>query len=210
MVQDDPAEQDRDPEHGGIQSDRPAQRYTPNAGLVLSDPAHRFTPFHRRAVDMTVRRTALVGALAMAILGVPALPVLAQDLGAAPVDTLLVAATAMAAQKFRMAEAPVTGSFQIRKEGGRQVLVLSSDFKTNDQAPDLKVILSPSANPLAATKPPQYALKPGTYTILAPLKSSSGAQSYLIPDSIDLKGMRSVLIWCQKFNATMAWAPLNP
>ena len=130
---------------------------------------------------MTVRRTALVGALAMAILGVPALPVLAQDLGAAPVDTMLVAATAMAAQKFRMAEAP-----------------------------DLKVILSPSANPLAATKPPQYALKPGTYTILAPLKSSSGAQSYLIPDSIDLKGMRSVLIWCQKFNATMAWAPLNP
>jgi hypothetical protein len=122
----------------------------------------------------------------------------------------LVAATVMAAQKFRMAEAPVTGTIQIHKEGGRQVLVLSSDFKTNDQAPDLKVILSPLENPLAATKPPHYPLKSGTYTILAPLKSSSGAQSYPIPDSIDLKGKRSVLIWCQKFNATMAWAPLNP
>jgi hypothetical protein len=146
----------------------------------------------------------------MAILGIPAIPVLAQGQGAAPADTRQAAAMAMAAQKFRMAEAPVSGSFQIRREGGRQVLILSSDFKTNDQAPDLKVILSPSANPLAATKPPQYALKPGTYTILAPLKSSSGAQRYLIPDSIDWKGMRSVLIWCQKFNATMAWAPLNP
>ena len=166
MAQDEPAEQDRDPEHGGIQSDGPSQRYTPNAGSVLSDPVHRFTPFHRRAVDMTVPRTALVGTLAMAILGIPAIPVLAQGQGAAPADTRQAAAMAMAAQKFRMAEAPVSGSFQIRREGGRQVLILSSDFKTNDQAPDLKVILSPSANPLAATKPPQYALKPGTYTIL--------------------------------------------
>ncbi|MCS5700896.1 DM13 domain-containing protein [Cyanobium sp. FGCU-52] len=157
---------------------------------------------------MTVRRTTLAGALAMAILSVPALPVLAQDRGVAPAETWLAAAAA--ARKLRMAEAPVTGSIQIRREGGRQVLVLSRDFKTNDQAPDLKVVFSPSANPLAATKPPHYPLKPGTYTILAPLKSSSGAQSYPIPDSIELKGQRSVLIWCQKFNATMAWAPLNP
>jgi hypothetical protein len=97
----------------------------------------------------------------------------------------------------------------IKKEGSRKLLVLSSDFKTNDMAPDLKVIFSPSTTPLASTKAPGFPLKPGSYTILASLKSSSGAQTYTIPDSIDLKAQGSVLIWCKKFNATMAWAPLK-
>jgi len=115
----------------------------------------------------------------------------------------------MAKHSFLKAEAPVSGSFMIKKEGGKQILVLSSDFKTNDMAPDLKVVFSPSATPLASTKAPGYPLKPGSYTILASLKSPSGAQSYVIPASIDLSKQRSVLIWCQKFNATMAWAPLK-
>jgi hypothetical protein len=111
---------------------------------------------------------------------------------------------------FQMAEAPVAGSFTIKKEGGRQVLSLSSDFKTNDKAPDLKVIFSHSPTPLASTKAPGFPLQPGSYTILASLKSSQGAQSYEIPASINLKAQGSVLIWCKHFNATMAWAPLKP
>jgi len=117
---------------------------------------------------------------------------------------------AMASGSFRKAEAPVSGGFTISEEGGKKVLTLSSDFKTNDMAPDLKVIFSPSATPLAATKSPGFPLKAGSYTILAPLKSSKGAQSYVIPASFDLKSQKSVLIWCQKFNATMAWSPLKP
>ena len=117
---------------------------------------------------------------------------------------------AMAKGTFRQAEAPVSGGFSIHKEGGRTVLTLSSDFKTNDMAPDLKVAFSPSATPLAMSKPPAYPLKAGSYTVLAKLKSSQGAQSYVIPASIDLKAQNSVLIWCEKFNATMAWAPLKP
>jgi hypothetical protein len=110
---------------------------------------------------------------------------------------------------FQKAEAPVSGSFMIKKEAGKQVLVLSRDFRTNDSAPDLKVAFSPSATPLAMSKPPKYELKPGSYTVLAPLRSSKGAQSYVIPASINLSQQKSVLIWCQKFNATMAWAPLK-
>jgi hypothetical protein len=119
-------------------------------------------------------------------------------------------AMAMASGSFRKAEAPVSGGFSISEQGGKTVLTLSSDFKTNDMAPDLKVIFSPSATPLAATKAPGFPLKPGSYTVLASLKSSKGAQSYVIPASIDLKAQKSVLIWCQKFNATMAWSPLKP
>jgi hypothetical protein len=119
-------------------------------------------------------------------------------------------AMAMASGSFRKAEAPVSGGFTISEEGGKRVLTLSGDFKTNDMAPDLWVAFSPSATPLAMSKAPAFPLKPGSYTLLSKLKSSKGGQSYMIPASIDLKAQKSVLIWCQKFNATMAWAPLKP
>jgi hypothetical protein len=159
---------------------------------------------------MSVVSKTLVGAIALAMLGTAAQPVLAGTPMLAQENMMMAPHGTMAKHSFLKAEAPVSGSFMIKKEGGKQMLVLSSDFKTNDMAPDLKVIFSPSATPLAMTKAPGYPLKPGSYTILAPLKSSSGAQSYVIPASIDLKAQGSVLIWCKKFNATMAWAPLKP
>lgn len=118
-------------------------------------------------------------------------------------------AGAMAKGSFRMAEQPVSGGYLIHSEGGKKVLTLSKDFKTSDMAPDLKIVFSASTTPLASTKAPAYPLKPGSYTILAPLKTSMGLQSYTIPASIDLSKQGSVLIWCEKFNATMAWAPLK-
>ncbi len=157
---------------------------------------------------MTALSKSLVAALALAILGRSAVPVHAQSM--MKEDKMMAPAGATAKQSFRKAEAPVSGSFMVKKEGGKQLLVLSSDFKTNDMAPDLKVIFSPSATPLASTKAPGYPLKAGSYTILASLKSASGSQSYVIPASIDLSKQGSVLIWCKKFNATMAWAPLKP
>jgi hypothetical protein len=151
----------------------------------------------------------LAGALALTILGSSATPGQAETVKG-PVPTLIAQAAPLAMQSFRMAEAPVTGSFTIIEKGGKQLLVLSGDFKTKETAPDLKVIFSPSAMPLASTKAPSFPLKAGTYTVLAPLKSASGAQSYVIPASIDLSQQGSVMIWCEAFNATMAWAPLKP
>jgi hypothetical protein len=110
---------------------------------------------------------------------------------------------------FRQAEKPVRGSVTIRRDGDRTLLVFSGDFRTSESAPDLKVAVSPSSTPLAGSKPPAYPLEPGSYTVLAPLKSASGAQVYEVPASIDLSRQGSVLIWCEQFNATMAWAPLR-
>ncbi|MCP9797869.1 MULTISPECIES: DM13 domain-containing protein [Cyanophyceae] len=162
-------------------------------------------------------RTVLSGALtlvAAAAFSGTVLP--ARSLGlprAEPITPALGAvaqAMAKATGSFRKAEAPVSGGFTISQQGGKTVLTLSGDFKTNDMAPDLWVAFSPSATPLAMSKAPGFPLKPGTYTLLSKLKSSQGGQSYVIPASIDLKAQKSVLIWCQKFNATMAWAPLKP
>lgn len=126
------------------------------------------------------------------------------------VPTVIAQAAPLAMESFRMAEAPVSGSFTIIEKGGKRLLVLSSDFKTKATAPDLKVAFSPSATPLANSPAPSFPLKAGSYTVLAPLKSASGAQSYVIPASVDLSRQGSVLIWCEAFNATMAWAPLKP
>ena len=110
---------------------------------------------------------------------------------------------------FRPAETPVRGGFRIRQADTKVILELTSDFKTNDLAPDLKIAFGSSRTPLATSTPPAYPLAEGTYTVLAPLQSTSGAQAYVIPRSIDLSRQGSVLIWCEKFNATLAWAPLN-
>ncbi|MFY8150173.1 MAG: DM13 domain-containing protein [Prochlorococcaceae cyanobacterium] len=152
----------------------------------------------------------VLGALGLALLGSPVIAAQTTHTRIAQAKPVLIAAEAMLQGSFRKAEAPVSGSFVIRKEGGKQQLVLSGDFKTNPDAPDLKVVFSPSATPLASTRAPGFPLKPGSYTVLAPLKSAMGAQTYTIPASIDLIKQGSVLIWCQKFNATMAWAPLKP
>ncbi len=154
----------------------------------------------------------LTKSLALALIGASALSgaALHAESMSKPEGGAMMAPAAMIQGTFRKAEAPVSGGFAIKKQGSGKVLVLSSDFKTNDMAPDLKVIFSPSTTPLASTKAPGFPLKPGSYTILSSLKSSSGAQTYTIPASIDLKAQGSVLIWCKKFNATMAWAPLKP
>ena len=135
--------------------------------------------------------------------------VLPRHTSSAKVEPVRLVAFSTLEGTFRPAETPVRGGFRIYQNGTTATLELSSDFKTNDLAPDLKIAFSPSRTPLAMSKPPAYPLAEGTYTVLAPLRATSGAQSYEIPRSIDLALQGSVLIWCEQFNATMAWAPLK-
>jgi len=154
------------------------------------------------AVSLALGLAALGGTPALLRAGTPA------PAKTATPANLQSQAAAATPQAFRQAEKPVSGSVSVRREGNRTLLVLSGDFRTSESAPDLKVAVSPSRTPLAGSKPPAYPLKPGTYTVLAPLKSARGAQTYEVPASIDLSRQGSVLIWCEQFNATMAWAPL--
>jgi hypothetical protein len=154
------------------------------------------------AVSLALGLAALGGTPALLRAGTPA-PARAETVAAKP-----KAQPATAPQAFRQAEKPVSGSVSVRREGNRTLLVFSADFRTSESAPDLKVAVSPSRTPLAGSKPPAYPLKAGTYTVLAPLKSTKGAQIYELPASVDLSRQGSLLIWCEQFNATMAWAPL--
>lgn len=110
---------------------------------------------------------------------------------------------------FVSGEKPTEGTVRIITQNNQSVLELDQAFKTSEMGPDLVVILHRSENVIGSTKPPAYALKEGDYVVLAPLKKFSGAQSYPIPNNINLDDYKSAAIWCRKFNATFGAAQLS-
>jgi Electron transfer DM13 len=110
---------------------------------------------------------------------------------------------------FVSAEQETQGKVSITTKNGQSFLDIDNSFKTSNLAPDLVVILHRSDNVIASTKPPSYSLNKGDYIILGPLKKFSGAQSYAIPNNINLTDYKSAGIWCRKFNATFGAAKLS-
>ncbi|MCA1993140.1 MAG: DM13 domain-containing protein [Coleofasciculus sp. S288] len=117
--------------------------------------------------------------------------------------------TAAKSGTFVSGEHPTQGTASIVTRNGKPYLELDQAFKTSEMGPDLVVILHRSDNVIGSTKPPAYALQEGDYVILAPLEKFSGAQSYPIPDNINLEEYKSAAIWCRKFNATFGAAKFN-
>ncbi|MEH1886110.1 DM13 domain-containing protein [Nostoc sp.] len=110
---------------------------------------------------------------------------------------------------FVSGEQTTNGKVSITIKDGKSFLEIDDSFKTSESGPDLVVILHRSDNVINSTKPPSYSLKKGDYIILAPLQKYSGAQTYSIPQNINLADYKSVGIWCRKFNATFGAASLS-
>lgn len=73
-------------------------------------------------------------------------------------------------------------------------ITLLSDFKFGN-APDPKVALGRNG----------YDAK----TLMGPLKSKTGQQSYKVPAGIDTSQYNEVWIWCEKFNVPLGVATIN-
>ncbi|MBG1261736.1 DM13 domain-containing protein [Nostoc commune] len=110
---------------------------------------------------------------------------------------------------FLSGEHTTQGKASITTKDGKSFLDFDESFKTSESGPDLVVILHRSDNVINSTKPPSYSLKKGDYIILAPLQKYSGAQTYSIPQNINLADYKSIAIWCRKFNATFGAANLS-
>lgn len=118
--------------------------------------------------------------------------------------------TVLSSGSFVDGEHPTSGTVRIVNRDGKRFLELDRTFKTSTLGPDLVVILHRSGDVIGSTKPPAYPIKQGDYVILAPLQEFSGAQSYAIPDKINLDDFKSAAIWCRRFNATFGAAMLKP
>lgn len=87
-----------------------------------------------------------------------------------------------------------TGSVEVTGAPGSFEVQLGADF-TFDGAPDPKVALG------------RDGYDPNT--ILGPLASNSGAQSYPIPAGLDPADYNEVWIWCERFNVPLGKAILG-
>ena len=108
----------------------------------------------------------------------------------------------LSAGEFEDAEHDTSGRASLlRLEDGRRVLRLEG-FSTSD-GPDVHVWLS------AAPSGGRWgSYDDGAHVRLGRLKATRGNQTYLVPDSASLAGMRSAVIWCDRFSVAFGSAPL--
>ncbi len=79
----------------------------------------------------------------------------------------------------------VSGVAQVYDDKGKKVLLLT-DFSSSN-GPDLRVYLSTTTGA-------------ASFVNLGKLKSTSGKQTYDIPDGTDIDQFKFALIWCQQFS----------
>lgn len=102
--------------------------------------------------------------------------------------------------ELETAEHDTSGTaFVVEEADGSRFLRLE-DLATSD-GPDLYVGLSdaPSGGEWGS-------YDDGRYVQLAPLKATHGNQNYEIPDDVDLEGLTTVVIWCDRFNVAFGTA----
>ena len=88
----------------------------------------------------------------------------------------------------------IKGGWSLAKENGKTVIRFDEGFKTKG-GPDLKVFLhTNTVEAVAGENITQNGLKIGV------LKSNKGAQSYIIPDDVNVSDYKSVLIHCEAFS----------
>ncbi len=88
-----------------------------------------------------------------------------------------------------------TGMVEVVKTDAGYVIKLADNFSF-DGAPDPKVAFGTDGEYDAST-------------LIAPLKSNSGAQSYDVPASIDVSKYNEVYIWCEKFSVGLGVASIK-
>ena len=108
----------------------------------------------------------------------------------------------LAAGQFVPAEHATSGRAQVLRLADGQRFVRLEGLATSD-GPDLHVWLSdqPSGGEWGS-------YDDGRYVRLGDLKATHGNQNYLVPTEVDLSGLTSVVIWCDRFNVAFGTAPL--
>jgi hypothetical protein len=104
---------------------------------------------------------------------------------------------------FRSGEHHTSGIASVIRLADGSRFVRLTEFDTSD-GPDVHVILSDQR---AGSS--DHAVDKGRYLKLGKLKGTRGNQNYPIPAGAELAQFASVVIWCDRFNATFGSADLN-
>ena len=110
----------------------------------------------------------------------------------------------LASGQFHSVSHETRGTAAIHRLGdGTRVLRLT-DFATSN-GPDLRVYLV-----AASDAADNETVKRAGFVELGKLKGTDGDQNYAVPATLDLTKYRAVTIWCRRFSANFATAPLTP
>jgi Electron transfer DM13 len=124
-------------------------------------------------------------------------------LGPSTSSTTSTAPVLLARGSFVSHEHATSGRASIvRQPDGRRVLALAGLHTS--EGPVVKVWLTDRA----VTKDGWHVFDDGRYVDLGALKGNLGNQLYPIPDGTDLTGLRSVTIWCDRFDVSFGAAEL--
>ncbi|MFD3687325.1 DM13 domain-containing protein [Nocardiopsis sp. NPDC058631] len=109
----------------------------------------------------------------------------------------------LAEGEFLTQEHETTGTVSVLElpDGSRHVRL--TDLATSD-GPDLYVWITDQE---AGGDWGKY--RDGRYADLGDLKGTRGSANYEIPDDVDLDGMTSVVIWCNRFSVAFGSAPVS-
>ena len=94
----------------------------------------------------------------------------------------------------------------IRLSDGSQVLRLEN-LDTSD-GPKLVVLLTDA--PVIGNSDGWHVFEQGRHVNLGALKGNSGSANYIVPAGIDVAGLDSVSIWCDRFDVSFGAAALAP
>lgn len=92
------------------------------------------------------------------------------------------------------------GDVQLRRSDDGVVLEFGDGF-TAAAGPDLRVLLSPHADPRNASQL-------GAFIELGTLASNYGSQVYVVPSNVDLTDVRSVVIYCHPYEVVFSTATM--
>lgn len=111
----------------------------------------------------------------------------------------------LATGRFVSHEHTTTGTVRVLElPGGDRVLRLE-DFATSN-GPALEVWLADA--PVTEGREGWFVFDDGEYAELGELKGNIGDQNYAVPSAVDLDRLRSVSIWCDRFNVSFGAAEL--
>ncbi|BCW07076.1 hypothetical protein NtRootA1_32140 [Arthrobacter sp. NtRootA1] len=103
---------------------------------------------------------------------------------------------------FQSQEHQTSGTAQLLKlpDGSR---VLRLENLASSDGPDVKVWLSS-----LEAGGDWYKYRSGRYVDLGPIKATHGNQNYVIPSGVDLSGLSTVVLWCDRFSVAFGSAQL--
>ena len=104
-------------------------------------------------------------------------------------------------------EHETSGTVQLLRLPDQSLIVRVEDLNTSD-GPDLKVLLTDA--PVTPGLRSAFVFEDGRWVDLGSLKGNRGSANYPVPADVDINGLTSVSIWCDRFNVSFGAAELTP